>query len=190
MGEMKTKMDLKKVFGEVSSILYQKDPIVVGGTESAHTATIAPTHEMPTTVETFKMSQADASIEHYKVIGLDSDWFSTSKSGDIDIELVVPTNHTEILKLCWGEDAVKSSVTIQHGSASFKGDALTLKKKKIEGAFILINSSNDKMLILNNIALWATPMFDDPVNKPFAVKLKGTMEAGAGDNIMFLEKAG
>jgi len=149
--------------------------------------TMTPDFQLPVGVDTFSFSQADPTINHFKVIGLDGDWTSSATIGDTTIKLDIPTLHTDILTLCWGKEGVTGAAISVNGVA-FSGQAVKLKKKKIEGAFVLVNAEGDKCLIINNIALWAVPKYDSTSTKPFMVSLTGTVEVGTGGSIIYMEK--
>ena len=97
------------------------------------------------------------------------------------------SGNTDILTLCWGKEGVTGAAVSVNGVA-FSGQAVKLKKKKIEGAFVLVNAEGDKCLIINNIALWAVPKYDSTSTKPFMVSLTGTVEVGTGGSIIYMEK--
>ena len=225
---MKTLEQLKEVFNDLASVLYQSTPldIVMGEKEFSATSTYAigdvvyyngktykcktaitapaawaagswdeqnanltmtPEYQLPVGVDTFSFSQADPTINHFKVVGLDGDWTSSATIGDTTIKLDIPTLGTDILTMCWGKDAV-TGAAISLDGVPFTGQAIMLKKKKIIGAFVLVNAEKDKCMIINNIALWAVPKYDSTSTKPFMVSLTGTVEVGTGGSIIYMEK--
>lgn len=150
--------------------------------------TVVPEYELPVEIGTLESTQGDPTINHYQIIGMEGDWTSSAKTGETTIKLDIPTNHTDVLKLCWGDTAVASASVSMNG-ASYTGSALKLNKHKITGSFVLINEEQTEILILNNVALWATPVYDNVDTKPFRVRLTGTIETGSGASMLFLHKA-
>ena len=104
---MKTKQELKDVFNGLSSLLFQKTAVDL---DSGSTIALVPDYDLPVTVDTLQLTQDAPTINHYKVIGLDGDWTSSATLGDATFQFVVPTKHTDVLKLAYGDDAVKESV--------------------------------------------------------------------------------
>lgn len=190
---MKTKKQLKDVFGGIASMWYQSAELDL---TSLSGITITPEYDVPVKVDTIELEQGDPSIEHYKVIGLPGDWITSSEAGDIDLSFRVPTKHSDILKLAYGEDAVKAitgatvNTTDEAGGAvTYNGTALTLVDRKIDGTFILVNQSKDKLLVLANTSLWAKPVIDSDAKGVFALDFNGTIESdGTTPDILFLEK--
>lgn len=176
--------DLKTVFAGLNEVRYYANKFTVG---SDGTVTIGADYkEMPCTVDTFNFSQAAPTINHYKVVGLSVDWASASQAGDTEISLNVPSFADELLTLFWGADNVKSAKATFKGG-NFTGSAVTLKKHKVTGAFVLINEAEDAVLILNDVGLYATATNGDADTAPYYINLAGSME-GQEDNIIFLQK--
>lgn len=183
---MKTKKQLKDVFGGISSMWYQSaelDLTNLAGIE------ITPEYDVPVKVDTIELEQGDPSIEHYKVIGLPGDWITSSEAGDIDLSFRVPTKHNDILKLAYGEDAVKDITGASVDGVTYNGTALTLVDKQVDGTFILVNANKTKLMILANTTLWAKPVIDSDAKGVFALDFNGTIESdGTTPDILFLEK--
>jgi len=104
---MKTKKELKDVFSGLASLWYQKAELDLSDLTAL---TITPEFDLPVKVDTIELEQGDPSIEHYKVIGLPGDWVTSSEPGDIDLSFRVPTKHSDVLKMAYGNDAVKENV--------------------------------------------------------------------------------
>ncbi|MBR1449561.1 MAG: hypothetical protein IJ588_12555 [Prevotella sp.] len=184
---MKTKKQLKDVFGGIASMWYQSAELDLSSLEGI---TITPEYDVPVKVDTIELEQGDPSIEHYKVIGLPGDWITSSEAGDIDLSFRVPTKHSDILKLAYGADAVKAITGATVDGVTYNGTALTLADRKIDGTFILVNQSKDKLLVLANTSLWAKPVIDSDAKGVFALDFNGTIESdGTTPDILFLEKA-
>lgn len=183
---MKTKKQLKDVFGGISSMWYQATELDLSSLEGIN---ITPDYDVPVKVDTITLEQGDPSLEHYKVIGLPGDWITSSEAGDIDLSFRVPTKHNDILKLAYGNDAVQDISSATVSGETYKGTALTLVQKKIDGTFILVNESKDKLLVLANTTLWAKPVLDQDAKGVFALDFNGTIESdGTSPDILFLEK--
>lgn len=190
---MKTKQDLKDVFNGLSSLLYQSAIVDL----SQATLSITPEYDLPVTVDTLQISQEDPTINHYKVIGLDGDWTSSATLGNMNIQFTVPTKAKDVLKLAYGEDAVKeiTKLTITgtgdtdlDDENGFSGTSIMLKKKKVTGTFVLVDEGQTNLMILTNVALWAKPLYDNPGTEPFAIQFTGTMEGAGSHSMAWLKK--
>lgn len=183
---MKTKKQLKDVFGGIASMWYQSAELDLSSLEGIN---IQPEYDVPVKVDTIELEQGDPSIEHYKVIGLPGDWITSSEAGDIDLSFRVPTKHNDILKLAYGEDAVQAITGAQVDGQTYNGTALTLVDKQVDGTFILVNANKTKLMILANTTLWAKPVIDSDAKGVFALDFNGTIESdGTTPDILFLEK--
>lgn len=184
---MKTKKQLKDVFGGISSMLYQSTELDLTSLEGI---SIVPEYDVPVKVDSIELEQGDPTIDHYKVIGLPGDWITSSEAGDIDLSFRVPTKHTDILKLAYGNDAVQAITGASVDGVNYNGTALTLVDKQVDGTFILVNANKTKLLVLTNTTLWAKPVIDSDAKGVFALDFKGTIESdGTTPDILFLEKA-
>lgn len=191
---MKTKQDLKDVFNGLSSLLYQSAIVDL----SQATLSITPEYDLPVTVDTLQISQEDPTINHYKVIGLDGDWTSSATLGNMNIQFTVPTKAKDVLKLAYGEDAVKeiTKLTITgtgdtdlDNENGFSGTSIMLKKKKVTGTFVLVDEEQTNLMVLTNVALWAKPLYENPGTEPFAIQFTGTMEGAGSYSMAWLKKA-
>ena len=184
---MKTKKELKDVFSGLSALWYQSTELNLS---SLTGLTITPQFDLPVKVDTINLEQGDPSIEHYKVIGLPGDWVTSAEPGDIDLSFRVPTKHTDVLKMAYGEDAVKAGVTATVDSVSYTGNGLVLQQKKIDGTFIFVNEDKTKLLVLTNTTLWAKPVLDQDAKGVFALDFNGSIESdGVNPDILFLTKS-
>ena len=190
---MKTKQELKDVFNGLSSLLYQSAIVDL----SQATLSITPEYDLPVTVDTLQISQEDPTINHYKVIGLDGDWTSSATLGNMNIQFTVPTKAKDVLKLAYGEDAVKeiTKLTITgtgdtelDDSNGFSGTSIMLKKKKVTGTFVLVDEEQTNLMVLTNVALWAKPLYENPGTEPFAIQFTGTMEGAGSHSMAWLKK--
>lgn len=180
---IKTKAQLKDVFNGPSSLLYQTAVL------SGDTLTLDPEYDVPVKVDSIEFEQGEPDIEHYKVIGLAGDWVSSSEAGDITVSFRVPTKDTDILKLAFGNDAV-SSKSVSYGGATFSGDGVVLKNKKVTGTWAILNEAGDQLLILNNTALYASLVMDTDAKGVVAIDFNGTIESdGTNPDVLFLKKA-
>ena len=183
---MKTKKQLKDVFSGISSMWYQSEELDLS---SLAGISITPEYDVPVKVDTIELEQGDPTIDHYKVIGLPGDWVTSSEAGDIDLSFRVPTKHNDILKLAYGEDAVREITGATVDGVTYNGTALTLVEKQVEGTFVLVNANKTKLLVLTNTTLWVKPVLDQDAKGVFALDFKGTIESdGSTPDILFLEK--
>ena len=186
---MKSKKDLKDVFSGASHLWYQGELDL-----TASTVTIQPEYDVPVKVDTLKMEMGDPNIEHYKVIGLPGDWVTEAEAGDMEIGFRVPTKHSDILKLAFGEDSVAAAAATVNTEASgtpsnFTGTKLVLSTHKVEGAWMIVNSKKDQILIIGNTALFAKPLLDSDAKGVFAVEFTGSLQSdGVTPDILFLKK--
>lgn len=183
---MKTKKELKDVFGGIASLLYQKAELDLSDLAGIN---IVPDYDLPVKVDTVNLEQGEPTISHYKVIGLPGDWITSAEPGDIDLGFRVPTKDTNVLEMAYGKDAVKAVNGATMNGATYNGTALTLKQKKIDGTFILVNEEETKLMIIANSSLWARPVIDSDAKGVFALDFSGTIESdGTTPDILFLEK--
>ena len=193
MANMKTMTGLKDVFNGISSFMFDTTPISL----ASGTITMVPEYELPVTVDTLSISQDDPNINHYKVHGLGTDWVSSSEPGDATIEFTVPTVHTDVLTLAYGAGAIASvSATVsdaagavKSASGSYTGTSVKLSNTKVTGCIALLNDEGTKLLVVNNVALYASPVYDNASTEPFAIKFSGTIETGTGASMYFLTKS-
>lgn len=181
---LKTKTDLKDIFNGLSSVMFQEDAIDL----SQSTIQIDPDYDLPVTVDTLSFTQDDPTINHYKVIGLEGDWTSSSTSGDVSIQFTVPTKQTDVLKLAYGTSAVVAKTGATYGSGTYNGNAVTFSTHKVTGSIVLEDAEQKNLLILSNVALWAKPLFENASTDPFAIQFTGTVEATGKPDIAFLTK--
>ena len=186
---MKTKVDLKHVFNDPGALLFQKATVDLS---SSSAVALAPEYDLPVTVDTLQITQEDPTVNHYKIIGLAGDWTSSSTVGDTTIQFTVPTNHTDVLKLAYGEDAVKAITATVTGTTtidgSWKGNSLNLKKHKVTGTFVLVDAEEKNLFVVTNTALYAKVLYDNPGTTPFAVQFSGTLEGAGTPSMAWLTK--
>lgn len=189
----KTKLELKTVFNDVCDLYYQKTNIDL----SKGTITLAPELNLPVTVDTLKITQDSPTINHYKVIGLDADWTSSSTAGDMSVELTVPSVNEEIIKTCFGESAyaqiTKASITtgdttVDNGATGYEGYAWEASKYKMEGTFVFVEATKNNLFVVTNLVLYATFLYDNTSTEPIAFKLTGTVEGAGQKSFAYLKK--
>lgn len=190
---IKTKAQVKDVFSGVSSLWYQSTPANISTSGGNSSISLTPDIDVPVKVDTFNFEQGDPSLEHYKVLGLSGDWVVASEPGDIELSFRVPSKHTDILKMAFGNDAVATitgSVTGVSGTAnSYTGDSVILKTSKVTGTWVLVNEDKSQLVVFQNTTLFAKAVFDQDAKGVFAVDFSGTIESdGANPDIIFLKK--
>ena len=190
---MKKIEELKDIFVGPKTLLYAK-----GVTDlSKATLDITADLELPVEVDSLKATMEDPTINHYKVIGLAGDWATTSELGDFNVEFVVPSKAKDLLAAMFGNDAVSelTKVTLKTGdteldaTTGFTGVALEPKKFKIQGTIAIVDDTKTNVMVITNIALYATLQWDDTGTKPVAFKFSGSIEGAGKKSIAWLTKA-
>ena len=186
---------MKDIFVGPKTLLYTS----VIADLSKTTLEITPEVELPVTVDTLKATMDDPTINHYKVIGLAGDWATTSELGDFNVEFVVPSKAKDLLKVMFGEDAVTdlTKVTLKgtgdttlDNTTGFAGVAVEPKKFKIKGTIVIVDEEKKNLMVITNIALYATLQWDNSGTEPVAFKFSGSIEGAGKKSIAWLSKAG
>lgn len=190
---MKKIEELKDNFVGPKTLLYAK---AIADLSKA-TLDITPDLELPVEVDSLKATMEDPTVNHYKVIGLAGDWATTSELGDFSVEFVVPSKAKDLLIAMFGADAVgdltkltlKTGDTDLDATTGFTGTALELKKFKIQGTIIIVDETKTNLMVITNIALYATMQWDETGTKPVAFKFSGSIESAGKKSIAWLSKA-
>ena len=185
---------MKDIFVGPKTLLYTS----VIADLSKTTLEITPEVELPVTVDTLKATMDDPTINHYKVIGLAGDWATTSELGDFNVEFVVPSKAKDLLKVMFGEDAVTdlTKVTLKgtgdttlDNTTGFAGVAVEPKKFKIKGTIVIVDDEKENLMVITNIALYATLQWDNSGTEPVAFKFSGSIEGAGKRSIAWLTNA-
>ena len=190
---MKKIEELKDIFVGPKTLLYAKAITDLSKTTLDITADL----ELPVEVDSLKATMQDPTINHYKVIGLAGDWATTSELGDFNVEFVVPSKAKDLLAAMFGNDAVSdlTKVTLKTGdtdldaTTGFTGVALDPKKFKIQGTIAIVDDTKTNVMVITNIALYATLQWDETGTKPVAFKFSGSIEGAGKKSIAWLTKA-
>ena len=190
---MKKIEELKDIFVGPKTLLYAKAITDLSKTTIDITADL----ELPVEVDSLKATMQDPTINHYKVIGLAGDWATTSELGDFNVEFVVPSKAKDLLAAMFGNDAVSdlTKVTLKTGdtdldaTTGFTGVALEPKKFKIQGTIAIVDDTKTNVMVITNIALYATLQWDETGTKPVAFKFSGSIEGAGKKSIAWLTKA-
>ena len=190
---MKKIEELKDIFVGPKTLLYAKAIADLSKT----TLDITPDLELPVEVDSLKATMEDPTVNHYKVMGLTGDWATTSELGDFSVEFVVPSKAKDLLTSMFGSDAVSdlTKLTLKTGdtdldaTTGFTGTALELKKFKIQGTIIIVDETKANLMVITNIALYATMQWDETGTKPVAFKFSGSIEGAGKKSIAWLSKA-
>ena len=192
MAAMKTKNELKDVFSGLASLWYQASELDLTDLTALE---ITPEYDVPVKVDTINLEQGDPSIEHYKVIGLPGDWISSSEPGDIELSFRVPTKHTDVLKMAYGNNSVKTVTGANVNTAgtgdgeTYNGVGLVLEQTKVTGTYVFVSEDKKNLLVVTRAALWAKPVLDQDAKGVFALDFNGTIETdGTNPDILFLKK--
>ena len=162
---------MKDIFNGPKMLLYSKAITDL----SKATVDITPDVELPVTVDSLKATMDDPTINHYKVIGLAGDWATTAELGDFNVEFVVPLKGTG--------DATLDATT------GFTGIAVEPKKFKIKGTIVIVDDEKENLMVITNIALYATLQWDNSGTEPVAFKFSGSIEGAGKRSIAWLTKA-
>ena len=185
---------MKDIFVGPKTLLYTS---VIADLSKA-TLEITPEVELPVTVDTLKATMDDPTINHYKVIGLAGDWATTSELGDFNVEFVVPSKAKDLLKVMFGEDAITelTKVTLKDtgdtsldATTGFTGVAVEPKKFKIKGTIVIVDEEKKNLMVITNIALYATLQWDNSGTEPVAFKFSGSIEGAGKRSIAWLTNA-
>lgn len=185
---------MKDIFNGPKTLLYSKAITDL----SKSSVDITPEIELPVEVDSLKATMEDPTINHYKVIGLAGDWATTAELGDFNVEFVVPSKAKDLLKIMFGEDAITelTKVTLKStgdatldATTGFTGVAVEPKKFKIKGTIVIVDDEKENLMIVTNIALYATLQWDDTGSKPVAFKFAGSIEGAGKRSIAWLTKA-
>ena len=185
---------MKDIFVGPKTLLYTS---VIADLSKA-TLEITPEVELPVTVDTLKATMNDPTINHYKVIGLAGDWATTSELGDFNVEFVVPSKAKDLLKVMFGEDAITelTKVTLKgtgdtslDATSGFAGVAVEPKKFKIKGTIVIVDEEKKNLMVITNVALYATLQWDNSGTEPVAFKFSGSIEGAGKRSIAWLTKA-
>ena len=185
---------MKDIFVGPKTLLYTS----VIADLSKTTLEITPEVELPVTVDTLKATMDDPTINHYKVIGFAGDWATTSELGDFNVEFVVPSKAKDLLKVMFGEDAVTdlTKVTLKgtgdttlDNTTGFAGVAVEPKKFKIKGTIVIVDEEKKNLMVITNIALYATLQWDNSGTEPVAFKFSGSIEGAGKRSIAWLTNA-
>lgn len=191
---MKKIEELKDIFVGPKTLLYAKTIADLSKT----TLDITPDLELPVEVDSLKATMSDPTVNHYKVMGLAGDWATTSELGDFSLEFVVPSKAKDLLASMFGSDAVGdlTKLTLKttgdtdlDATTGFTGTALELKKFKIQGTIIIVDETKTNLMVITNIALYATMQWDETGTKPVAFKFSGSIEGAGKKSIAWLSKA-
>lgn len=181
---------MKDIFVGPKTLLYQSTTIDL----SQATFTLEPTLELPVEVDTLKATMEDPTINHYKVIGLAGDWATTSELGDFSVEFVVPSKAKALLTAMFGTDAVGevTGATVTTGDTqldgTYTGVAVETKKYKIQGSIAIVDDTKTNLMVITNLALYATLQYDDTGTKPVAFKFAGSIEGAGLKSIAWITK--
>ena len=191
---MKKIEEMKDIFVGPKTLLYAK---AIADLSKA-TLDITPDLELPVEVDSLKATMEDPTVNHYKVMGLAGDWATTSELGDFSVEFVVPSKAKDLLASMFGSDAVGdlTKLTLKttgdtdlDATTGFTGTALELKKFKIQGTIIIVDETKTNLMVITNIALYATMQWDETGTKPVAFKFSGSIEGAGKKSIAWLSKA-
>lgn len=189
------KENLKLVIDDLSMLLVQLTPITISG----GSVTINPDYELPVTVDTLQTTGGEPTISHYKVIGLDADWTSSSTPGEWTLQFTVPTLHTDVMKFAFGDSAVGSLSTVTLGDnatdalgavgsgMAWGGVGVGLEAHKITCSLVIANGAKDKLVVFRSADLYAHIM-KEANGDPYCIQFNGTITASGANDMLVLTK--
>lgn len=169
--------DLKDIFGLAGRLFYDPNEYDLSTGSAETPLAITPAYDLPCTVDTFKMQQGDPTINHYKIIGVNGDWYTDFTAGDTTIEFTVPTKETDVLKMAYGDDAVADLTNITIGGLAMKGTGLKFREKIIKGTFCIVNKEKDQIMLISGAEVMANALYGTDNNAPFAVHFSGSIKS-------------
>ena len=169
---------INEVFSDIDAVFAVKGgfPDASSGAVDASSLDIV---EFPCERGSFNYTGGDATINHFKVHGLNADWAQTFTPGDGQISMNIPTYGTDILELVYGKTGADLTLTLPAGVAektSFKGKSFSYEQKQVTLGILVLNGTGDKALYIKKVTFVATPKMDNE-NNPLYVTLTGTMSA-------------
>lgn len=169
---------INEVFSDIDAVFAVKGgfPDASSGAVDASSLDIV---EFPCERGSFNYTGGDATINHFKVHGLNADWAQTFTPGDGQVSMNVPTYGTDILELVYGKIGADLTLTLPAGVAektSFKGKSFSYEQKQVTLGILVLNGTGDKALYIKKVTFVATPKMDNE-NNPLYVTLTGTMSA-------------
>lgn len=181
------------VFSGISAVfaVYGGFTTQAGSSDAERTCDLSTANviELPVSEESgFNFTGGEATINHFKVKGLNADWASTFTPGDGTITLEVPTYHTQVLELVYGQKAKDLKVKLPtdlglkdatgQRDATVSGKAFSFNQTAVVLGLLVVNETGDKALFIKQAKFTATPSFDGS-DKPYCVTLNGTISAAS-----------
>lgn len=169
---------INEVFSDIDAVFAVKGgfPDASSGAVDASSLDIV---EFPCERGSFNYTGGDATINHFKVHGLNADWAQTFTPGDGQVSMNVPTYGTNILELVYGKTGADLTLTLPAGVAektSFKGKSFSYEQKQVTLGILVLNGTGDKALYIKKVTFTATTKMDNE-NNPLYVTLTGSMNA-------------
>lgn len=189
---------ISAVYAVYGGFTTETDAQVEGGRKCDISGTGINIVELPVSEDSgFNFTGGEATINHFKVKGLNADWASTFTPGDGTITLEVPTYHTQVLELVYGQTAKNLKVKLPTGiglkdstgtpDLTVSGKAFSFNQTAVVLGLLVINETGDKALFIKQAKFTATPAFDGS-DKPYCVTLNGTISAASDvDAVAILE---
>lgn len=130
----------------------------------------------------FNFDTGQASIEHFKVKGLNADWVNTFTPGEGEIKLEIPCHDTDIMTLV-GMTGTSVSATLPSGmtvsgGTSATGQAYSAPQKAVYLGLVILNDTEDKIFFIKK-GKFSVQVINDGSNKPLCVVLTGSIAKGA-----------
>lgn len=189
---MKKIEELRDKFVGPKMILFQSAAVDL----SQATITLKPDMELPVEVDSLKATMDAPTISHYKVIGQAGDWATTAEMGDFNVEFVVPSKAKDLLSVMFGAAAVADITkatattgdTFIDDTKGYSGVALELTENRVDGTVAIVDKSKENIMVITNLALYCTMVWDDTGTKPVAFKFSGSVEGAGVKSVAWLTK--
>lgn len=189
---MKKIEELRDKFVGPKMILFQSATVDL----SQATITLKPDMELPVEVDSLKATMDDPTINHYKVIGQAGDWATTAEMGDFNVEFVVPSKAKDLLSVMFDAAAVADITkatattgdTFIDDTKGYSGVALELTENRVSGTVAIVDKSKENIMVITNLALYCTMVWDDTGTKPVAFKFSGSVEGAGTKSVAWLTK--
>lgn len=180
MATIQKKIDMQDdVFSGISAVFAVKDELPDGLDLSSVNLC-----EFPVSDDSgFNFDTGQASIEHFKVKGLNADWVNTFTPGEGEITLEIPCHDTNIMDFV-GMVGTNVTVTVPAGmttegtATSATGKSYSAPQKAIYLGLVILNDTEDKLFFIKQ-GKFSVQIINDGSNKPLCVVLTGSIAKGA-----------
>lgn len=178
---MKTKTDLKTVFRGLSSLY-----LVKGGISSLDS--VAPDYDIPVLVDSLSMTNEAPTLNEEKIHGMVANWSVAAQAGAFNFSAKVPSVDPELVGYFMGGSSEIANAKIN--GKSYDGVGVKLKSEKLNVGICLVSEDELHMVVVKNLALYATPTFENVSTESMGFTLTGSIEMSDSDedDILYLQR--